>query len=121
MLVLIAAILLPLEIGLRRLRLTPGDLVAWVRHPYRLNLSLPRWAPDLPTQTPTWVPGAAKSRAPTPPIVWPKRSTEARVGGHASPGLARGDATTTATEDDDALGEAMRWLAARRGSSGDRG
>jgi uncharacterized membrane protein len=120
-LVLIAAILLPLDIGLRRLRLSPSDLVAWLRHPHRLDVGLPRWAPDLPTQAPAWVPGATRSRRAAPPVVWPKRSPESNLGGHASPGLARGDAATATSDDDDALGEALRWLAARRGSSGDRG
>src|SRR5262249_60270853 len=37
-LVLIAAILLPLEGALRRLRLSPADLVSWRRHPPRVAL-----------------------------------------------------------------------------------
>ncbi|MBV9577807.1 MAG: VWA domain-containing protein, partial [Chloroflexi bacterium] len=123
-LVLIAAILLPLEVGLRRLRLSPADVWAWVRRPHRLDLSLPHWAPELPVQTPAWAPGAARSRPPAPPVVWPNRTTEPLGGGHASPGLARdqsADAQSSQSDEDDALGEAMRWLAARRGSHGDRG
>jgi hypothetical protein len=60
-------------------------------------------------------------------VVWPRRSSEPLFGGHASPGLAREDkekaasSQPTQSDEDDALGEAMRWLAARRGSSGDRG
>jgi Mg-chelatase subunit ChlD len=124
-LVLIAAILLPLEIGLRRLRLSPADLWGWLRHPHRLDVSLPRWAPELPAQAPAWIPGASRSRPPSPPVVWPRRSAEPLIGGHASPGLAREEkaaaSPATKSEEDDALGEAMRWLAARRGSGGDRG
>jgi Mg-chelatase subunit ChlD len=124
LLVLIAAILLPVEIGLRRLRLSPGDLWAWVRHPHRLDVSLPHWTPDLPVHTPAWVPGASKSRRVASPVVWPKHPTEQLFGSHASPGLARGEAANTPaarSDEDDALGEAMRWLAARRGGGGDRG
>jgi Mg-chelatase subunit ChlD len=122
-LVLIAAVLLPIEIGLRRLRLSPSDIWSWLRHPHRLDLSLPHWSTELPVQTPAWVPGVSRSRAAAPPVVWPKRG-EPNLGGHASPGLARdahAESNANAAHEDDALGEAMRWLAARRGSSGDRG
>jgi hypothetical protein len=67
------------------------------------------------------VPGASKSRPPPAAVAWSKRQTDPTLGGHASPGLARGDAAVKAADDEDALGEAMRWLAARRGHSGDRG
>jgi Mg-chelatase subunit ChlD len=120
-LVLIAAILLPLEIGLRRLRLSPSDLWNWLRHPHRLDVSLPRWAPDLPAQTPAWVPGASKSRPPPAAVAWSTRTTDPTLGGHASPGLARGDVAGKTSDEEDALGEAMRWLAGRRGRGGDRG
>ena len=147
-LLLIAAILLPLEIGIRRLRLTPGDLWHWLRHPHRFDLDLPHWTSELPAQAPAWVPGASRSSPPAPRVVWPKRP-EPNFGSHASPGLARdahaatpsdsaassaGSASAAASsptpnananapqeQEDDALGEAMRWLAARRGRSGDRG
>jgi Mg-chelatase subunit ChlD len=124
-LVLIAAILLPIEIGLRRLRLSPSEILSWLRHPRRFDVSLPSWTGDLAAPSGGWVPGASRSRShpPASPVVWPKRS-DPNLGGHASPGLAR-DAHPTAEADasreDDALGEAMRWLAARRGSTGDRG
>ncbi len=58
LLVLIAAILLPLEIGLRRLRLSPLDVWQWLRHPHRIDVNLPHWSADLPAQTPAWVPGS---------------------------------------------------------------
>jgi hypothetical protein len=122
LLVLFAAILLPLEIGLRRLRVSPGDVWNWLRHPRRLEVSLPHWSAELPSQTPAWVPGASGGRPPAAPVVWPKRVVEPKLGGHASPGLAReANANSTTEGEDDALGEAMRWLAARRGSSGDSG
>jgi hypothetical protein len=132
LLVLLAAILLPLEIGLRRLRLSPSDLWSWLRHPHSLDVSLPGRSAEAPAHNAAWVPGA-RSRPPAPPVVWPKRVVEQTLGGHASPGLARdtGARPATATDKttdkkdgedtDDALGEALRWLAARRGSTGDRG
>src|SRR5205823_8296350 len=54
-LILIAAILLPLEVGLRRLRLSPLDILDWLRHPRRVSVGLPRWSPEMPIQPPAWV------------------------------------------------------------------
>ncbi len=130
-LLLIAAILLPFEIGLRRLRLTPSDLWHWLRHPHHFDVSLPRWSGQSPAHASAWVPGASRTGPPAPGVVWPKR-VEPHFGSHATPGLARDAHTTAETastnanvdaahQEDDALGEAMRWLAARRGRSGDRG
>jgi hypothetical protein len=42
-------------------------------------------------------------------------------GGHVTPGLARDTTTENGTDEDDALGATLRWLAARRGSTADRG
>jgi hypothetical protein len=121
-LVLIAAILLPIEIGLRRLRLSFADLVDWLRHPRRMSMDFPRWSPDLPVQYPTWMPGAWKPRPVPPPISWARRTAETALGAHVTPGLARDtDLEGSSNEEDDALGATLRWLAARRGTSGDRG
>jgi hypothetical protein len=119
-LVLIAAVLLPLEVGLRRLRVSPRDLVEWLRHPHRVELALPHWRPEFPAQAPAWMPGAWKAKPAPPPLAWPARKTEAPLGGHATPGLAR-ESTVEGDQEDDALGATMRWLAARRGTTADRG
>jgi hypothetical protein len=118
-LLLLAAVLLPLEIALRRLRISPRDVWDWLRHPHAVELDLPRWRPDFAAQAPTWVPGAWKGKPAPPPAVWVARKPEPGLGGHATPGLARD--TSAEADEDDALAAATRWLAARRGSSGDHG
>jgi Mg-chelatase subunit ChlD len=118
--VLIAAIILPIEVAIRRLRLSPADLFSWLRHPHRLSLGMPHWSSDIPTQSPSWLPGTRRSRPVPPPVAWPARRTETPVGGHATPGLAR-DSQDPNTEEEDALGSATRWLQSRRTSSGDKG
>jgi hypothetical protein len=120
-LLLLAALLLPLEIALRRLRISPRDVWEWLRHPHRVALDLPHWRPDFaaPITRPPWVPGAWKGKPAPPPAVWVARKPEQGLGGHATPGLARD--TTTEADEEDALAAATRWLAARRGGSGDHG
>jgi hypothetical protein len=121
-LVLIAAVLLPLEVGLRRLRVSPRDVLDWLRHPHRIALSLPRWRPELPIQPPAWMPGAWSARRPPPPLAWPQRAVDPRFGGHVTPGLAReGGETGLESAEDDALAAASKWLAARRGVRRDPG
>jgi hypothetical protein len=120
-LVLIAAILLPLEIGVRRLRLSWTDVWDWVRHPHRVALAFPRWSRDLPLHTPAWMPGAWKSRPAPPPFVWRARTMETNLSGHVTPGLARESDDGVPADEDDALGATLRWLAARRGTRGDAG
>ena len=119
--VLIAALLVPIDVAIRRLRISPADLVGWLRHPRRLQLQvqLPRWRPEIPEQSPSWLPGMMRSRPAPPPVTWPARRPEAPLGTHATPGLAR-DATTADAEDD-ALAAATAWLRSRRSTTGDKG
>ena len=117
LLLLIAAILLPIDVGLRRLRISPADLLEWLRHPRRIAVSLPHFSPQLPAQSPAWVPGAWKARPKSTSVAWRARPLESNIGGHVTPGLAR----VTAEENeqtDDPLADTLKWLAARRGSSG---
>jgi hypothetical protein len=116
-----AAIVLPIEIGLRRLRLSVTDVLDWLRHPRRIAVGLPRWSPELPIQPPAWVPGAWEARrrpAPAPPR--PMR-VEPGFAAHVTPGLARNSDTDGADGDEDALGATLKWLAARRGNRADNG
>jgi hypothetical protein len=114
----LAAILLPLEVGLRRLRISPLDFVEWLRHPHRLEIALPwrragqQWLP------PAWIPGAAAMRTKPPRVNRPFYS-EPSISGHVTPGLAR---QTDVEDGEDALGATLKWLAARRGRGrGDSG
>ena len=120
-LLVIAAILLPLDVALRRLRLSPADLVDWLRHPHRVALGLPRWAPELPAQMPAWAPGAWAARRTPPPALRHVPRSEPSFSSNVTPGLARQTETDGAAADDDALGATLRWLAARRGTRGDVG
>ena len=117
-LLLIAALLLPVDIALRRLRVSPADFVDWLRHPHRLAVALPRWSPELPTQTPVWVPGAWRARR-TPPPTLRRIGAETSLSSTVTPGLARQTDVDGEADADDALGATLRWLAARRGSRGD--
>ncbi|HEX8967511.1 MAG TPA: hypothetical protein VF937_06510, partial [Chloroflexota bacterium] len=121
-LVLIAAILLPLEVGLRRLRFAPADLLEWLRHPARVPLALPRWSTEAPLQPPAWLPGVwSTRRSPPPPLNRATAPAEQSLGTLATPGLARETPVEGESDEDDALGATLRWLAARRRSSGDSG
>ncbi len=117
-LLLIAALLLPLDIAIRRLRLSPGDVLDWVRHPRRLAFGLPRWSPELPSESPGWIPGAWKTR-PTPRVTWAPPRAEPSLGAHVTPGLARDAADES--EEESALAAASQWLKTRRGTTPDRG
>ena len=116
----IAALLLPVDVALRRLRFSLADLVEWLRHPRRIALGLPRWSPELPTQMPTWAPGAWSARR-TPPPALRRIRPEPTYSAQVTPGLARQTELDGETDEDDALGATLRWLAARRGSRGDPG
>ncbi|MDQ6674702.1 MAG: VWA domain-containing protein, partial [Chloroflexota bacterium] len=115
----IAAVLLPLEIAVRRLRVSPSDVLDWLRHPRRLRVAMPRWSAEASVQPGGWRPG-----------IWgPKRQlsrvrpfypTEPTLSAHATPGLAR-ETDTDADPDQDALGATLKWLAARRGTKPDAG
>lgn len=120
-LLLLAAILLPIEVGLRRLRISPFDVWDWLRHPRRVALDLPWAAGGL--QPAAWMPGAWRThRAPPPvPIVRPFYS-EATLGAPLTPRLARQDDADSSDGEEEALAATLKWLAARRGGSrGDRG
>jgi hypothetical protein len=116
-LLLIAALILPIEIALRRLRISPLDLLDWLRHPRRVEIRAP-WRPGEGGLAPAaWMPGAWKTRG-APPLVRPFYS-ETPLSGPVTPGLAR---QTDTPDEADALGATLKWLAARRGNSrGDTG
>lgn len=120
LLLLLAAVLLPLEVGLRRLRISPLEALGWLRHPHRVDVVLPWQRSGTEWRPAAWMPGAAAKRQPPPGV---KRSfySESSLGGHVTPGLAReSDGEDDAEED--ALGATLKWLAARRGSGrGDAG
>ena len=120
-LLIIAALLLPVDVALRRLRLSPADLLDWLRHPRRVALGLPRWAPELPVQAPAWSPGAWATRRTPPPALRRVPRAESSLSSPATPGLARETEPDGEGDADDALGATLRWLAARRGSRGDAG
>ena len=119
-LVLIAAVLLPIEVGLRRLRVSLFDVLDWLRHPRRVHIALRRLSPELAVQPPAWVPGAWKPRAVSRPMAY-SRPVEPALSAHVTPGLARETSGDGESDADDALGATLRWLAARRGSRGDAG
>jgi Ca-activated chloride channel family protein len=113
-LLLVAAILLPLEVGLRRLRISPVDALDWLRHPHRLEVVLPwRRAGDEWLRPPAWIPGAALMHRPPPRVHRPFYS-DPTLTGHVTPGLAR---QTDVEDGEDALGATLKWLAARRGNN----
>jgi hypothetical protein len=116
-LLLLAALLLPLDVALRRLRVSPAEALDWLRHPWRVRLSLPRWgAPAMPA-APSWIPGRpARRRA--PPRVVPRTGEAAVHTSAVTPGLARQMADEDLSEED-ALAATLRWLVERRGSRGD--
>ena len=115
----IAAVLLPLEIAIRRLRVSPSDLLEWLRHPRRIPFAMPRWSTEPPAQG-GWRPGIWGPRRQIPRVTRPFYSSQSTLGGHATPGLAR-DTALESEADDDALGATLKWLAARRGTKGDPG
>jgi Mg-chelatase subunit ChlD len=118
LLVLIAAILLPLEVALRRLRVTFWDLLEWLRHPHTLAVQLPSLRPSVPEQSPSWMPGMLRRHASPRAVTWTTRPSDS-LGTHATPGLAR--ETSPDADADDALAAATAWLRARRTTTGDRG
>jgi uncharacterized membrane protein/uncharacterized protein YegL len=115
-LLLFAAVLLPIDVALRRLRLSFVDVGDWLRHPRRLDvrLALPwflarRRVADVPL--PTWVPGLQR-RPRSTPTAGRSLAGDAISSSAVTPALAReqdGDSS-----EDDALADTLRWLAARR-------
>jgi Mg-chelatase subunit ChlD len=119
-LLLIAAVLLPLEIALRKLRISPADILEWLRHPRRVEIAAP-WQPSEPTWRPGgWAPGIWGPRRIPAPMSRPVRA-EPAFSANVTPGLAREEADADGSTEDDALGVTLKWLAARRGSRGDKG
>ena len=111
-----AAILLPIDVALRRLRVSFDEIKDWLRHPGRVGVTvaLPSFlsrAGTPETPLPTWLPGLRTRPKPVQPLSRPLR-TEVITSSAVTPALAReqdGD-----TSDEDALAETLRWLAARR-------
>ncbi|MDQ3810866.1 MAG: VWA domain-containing protein, partial [Chloroflexota bacterium] len=118
-LLLLAAVLLPIDIAVRRLRLSPDDLRDWLRHPSWPAVSRPAWlggASSLASvPAPVWLPGRGRRKRSSARVARPSpRSTLPST--LATPALAR-----QADEDsgaDDALAETLRWLEARRNRPG---
>jgi hypothetical protein len=114
-LLLLAALLLPIDVALRRLRISPLDVLDWLRHPRRLHLQLPRWGPLHEPAPPSWLPGRPARRRPPPAVTSSAR--EPVLSAHVTPGLARQSQDDMSEED--ALAATLRWLAERRGTRGD--
>jgi hypothetical protein len=119
LLLLLAAILLPIDVALRRLRISPSEIADWVRQPRRLNvtLALPHWltrteADAMPR--PSWLPGMRPIRRAPPRPGRPSSATSVVSSGPATPALARQAEDESAPGDEDPLAETLRWLAARR-------
>src|SRR5262249_61453643 len=80
LLLLIAAILLPIDVALRRLRVSLDEVRDWLRHPRRLAVSvaLPLFLSRgraAGTPLPSWVPGRHPRRRPGQPVTRPPRPT----------------------------------------------
>lgn len=121
----LAPLLVILDVALRRLRLSVGDIRSWVRHPHGLSVELPWGAPATGVPAAPWQPGVWIAERRTPPSrVRPL--SPVTLGSQVTPGLARTESPPatdeSSGEETDALGDTLRWLAARRGTShGDRG
>lgn len=115
LLLLLAAILLPIDVALRRLRMSWAEITDWARkpHPIAVSLALPRWRGSAEVlRPPTWLPGMHARAANAPPPVRLLSSIDAITSAPVTPALAR-DADPESL-DEDALAETLRWLAARR-------
>ncbi|MBV9172132.1 MAG: VWA domain-containing protein [Chloroflexi bacterium] len=115
-LLLLAALLLPLDVALRRLRISPSDVLRWLRHPSRLRVVLPGLHAEPLLQTPTWLPGMQSRRRRVAPRVTAPRGSPT-VASAVTPGLARQSEADMSEED--ALAATLRWLVERRGNAGD--
>ncbi|MGI9149242.1 MAG: VWA domain-containing protein [Chloroflexota bacterium] len=116
----LAAVLLPLDIAIRRLRISPSDVLEWVRHPRRIPFAMPRWSAEPPVQLGAWRPGVSGPRRQPPRPKRPFSSPEPAMSSRATPILAR-EADVEGDAEQDALGATLKWLAARRGTKGDPG
>lgn len=115
-LLVLAAVLLPLDVALRRLRVTPSDVLEWLRHPRRLGLRMPDRDTGPALAYSGWLPGRAPRRRGPPPRPVP-RPEPGVLRSHVTPGLAR-DSDEDVSEED-ALAATLRWLVERRGERGD--
>ena len=115
-LLLLAAVLLVVDVALRRVRVSLVDVWDWLRHPHRVALEAP-WRAGEGWQPAAWMPGAWAPRRPPPRVTQPLRSEH--YGGHATPGLARAEKQDDAEES--ALSATRKWLAAHRSTTGDKG
>jgi hypothetical protein len=119
LLLLIAAILLPIDVALRRLRISPSEIADWVRRPRRLDVgfALPSWLTRTEGErlpAPAWLPGMRRIRRPPQRPVRPGMPTSVTSVGPATPALARQNEDEGQPADEDPLAETLRWLAARR-------
>jgi Mg-chelatase subunit ChlD len=118
-LLLLAAILLPIDVALRRLRLSLAEIGDWLRHPRPVAVSLPAFVTRAaagsgdPLHAPSWLPGMG-ARAPARQYTWPnlRNAGDSVTSSAVTPALAREQETSD--PDEDALAETLRWLAARR-------
>jgi hypothetical protein len=116
----LAALLLPIDIAIRRLRVSPAEALALLRHPrmFLRAFRVPGRAAPAPTyERPSWVPGAPRRAAP-PPVRRPLGG-QVPTSSSATPAAARQTEDGTAPSDDDALAETLRWLASRRRTTPD--
>ncbi len=120
LLLALAAVLLPLDIAIRRLRISPSDVLEWVRHPRRIPFAMPRWSTEPPVQPGGWRLGVWGPRRQPPSAGRPFASPEPTMSSRATPILAR-EADGEGDAEQDALGATLKWLAARRGTKGDPG
>ncbi len=119
LLLLLAAILLPIDVALRRLRISPSELRDWLGHPRQIleHLAVPAFlsrssSPDLPK--PSWLPGMKPIKRGPPRPARPAGTSPVVSAGPATPYLARQADDDAAPPDEDPLAETLRWLAARR-------
>jgi len=117
----LAALLLPIDVALRRLRVSPAEALDLLRHPRAFigALRFP-WqaAPGASAMDrPTWTPHAPRRTVP-PPVLRPIVGN-IPTSASASPAAARQNEDASVPSDDDALAETLRWLASRRRTTPD--
>lgn len=117
----IAAVLLPLEVGIRRFQASPADLIDWLRHPRHIPLAMPRWSAEAAVQPGGWRPGIWGPRRQLPRVSRSFSAPEPTLSSHATPVLARETDAPDTDPNQDALGATLKWLAARRGTKPDQG
>jgi Ca-activated chloride channel homolog len=116
----VAALLLPIDIALRRLRVSPAEALGLLRHPRTFlgALRFPwRSSASAVAERPAWVPRVPRRAAP-PPVRNPAPD-QVPLSATASPAVARQAEDEAVPNDDDALAETLRWLASRRRTTPD--